>query len=887
MFCYLPNRTMLDTNGRMNSERLNACFVAFVSKVVHGRCFQYSLPIDPHFLIKNAIFDTKKIDSLKRWWELSKEMRNRRNRRNRKNRRSRRIKKLSKKSDTLKRERAKRTSDPRKFWKDLLKKRKNFQKYVGKSYLHEGARFLTRVLTRVGSLFFFIFARIYDICFDDSSSPNDGFKKAETREETASDRGKSAVLLIRLANKPKTPVFAYVDSPHSGLYSHLNIHVPTGKVYKGRRRRNQIKELLLDDPHDYVELDCLKGSVIFGKIMISFNGYKKTERKELTVMQKFFHLSGVEKFAIGLEWLQLLGNFLWIFLWTPSDSNHPTMNSTYWFDWMISVVILPMMRWIWTYSVHLQVMRLGRTSYPVKLFLLNIRTKLEAKMPLFRKKKQQKGAKRVILKRDSISDDEDEVYVQARMSGKDLIFDLCNCQYDEHGKAELWTQIVYCLCINHKVTIVKRVFSEESLKEYRQLKDCTFSKFEDYALIGPRKLNREELNEFLGLQNKFNDFSTSSIWVNFEKGDKSFAKVDLFSKLFDPLMRGRKPDNDHDLPCIGVINDGDWLVWHKFTDCMQKIPFTINNAAAVTESELCEIYESDKPERLLEIFLGKSIESNDSGTSCSTKPMGNVSCSTSIDNFVDAASTWSSDLFNSNSSSLFRQESQPLTKHDFLSKIIMLEERNKLVGHGAYSEVYRISDSERPMAVKIFRASGNGRSAIKKLFENEVLTLKKLKHNFIIKYLDFVTMNLDMGYQFAIFMEFAEHGTLAQLIFSSKYSYSMYTVICWMEQLFDVLDYLEGNQILHRDIKPENIFLDQRYFLKLGDFGHAKIAPVVDESRAISESYAGTERYMSPECLFLAPQVTTGTDLYSLGIVLWEVIERRTPRSFLKDSILR
>ncbi|CAJ0926487.1 unnamed protein product, partial [Mesorhabditis belari] len=80
-----------------------------------------------------------------------------------------------------------------------------------------------------------------------------------------------------------------------------------------------------------------------------------------------------------------------------------------------------------------------------------------------------------------------------------------------------------------------------------------------------------------------------------------------------------------------------------------------------------------------------------------------------------------------------------------------------------------------------------------------------------------------------------------RFLLDPRYIYSMNTVFCWIEQLFDAVDYLKRNDTIHRDIKPENIFVTEDFALKLGDFGSNKISEMT-----CAGTFVGTFRYMSP-----------------------------------------
>ncbi|CAJ0930353.1 unnamed protein product, partial [Mesorhabditis belari] len=189
------------------------------------------------------------------------------------------------------------------------------------------------------------------------------------------------------------------------------------------------------------------------------------------------------------------------------------------------------------------------------------------------------------------------------------------------------------------------------------------------------------------------------------------------------------------------------------------------------------------------------------------------------------------------------------------------------IGNGGFAVLYRIPNSRMNKMTR----------------DREVEALKKLKHQRVVKYFASVIKAKEIV---GLIMEFVERKSLTYYLFSPNVSYSMYTVVCWMEQLFNILKYLESTGTLHRDIKPDNILVDYTYHLILGDFGCSKVIDgmlAVEPATVPSGSYCGTERYMSPEVRFpdLFPKHegqikwSHASDVYSTGIVCWEMIERR------------
>jgi tRNA A-37 threonylcarbamoyl transferase component Bud32 len=200
------------------------------------------------------------------------------------------------------------------------------------------------------------------------------------------------------------------------------------------------------------------------------------------------------------------------------------------------------------------------------------------------------------------------------------------------------------------------------------------------------------------------------------------------------------------------------------------------------------------------------------------------------------------------------------------------------IGTGGMGAVYLAThlDLERPVAVKIIRREFIDDADVADRFLREARTMAKLRHPNAAMIFD--AGNLPDGRHFIV-MEFVEGETLSQaLAREGRFSFSKAIGIA--TQICDVLEEAHRIGIVHRDLKPSNILLGKRGVCVL-DFGVAKVLASSAESTATHAStgsgqLVGTPRYMSPEqCL--GQRVGARSDLYSLGVLVYEMLAGRPP----------
>ena len=204
----------------------------------------------------------------------------------------------------------------------------------------------------------------------------------------------------------------------------------------------------------------------------------------------------------------------------------------------------------------------------------------------------------------------------------------------------------------------------------------------------------------------------------------------------------------------------------------------------------------------------------------------------------------------------------------------VLDNRYELVefiGKGGMALVYRAIDKRtgHNVAVKILRPEYNQDAEFCTRFEREAVAASKMSHHNIVNLLD-VGQDGDMRY---LVMEYVRGRTLKEVI---KQQGRLKPAVAAQIgiRILSALQHAHKNGIIHRDIKPQNILVHSDGLIKVGDFGIARV--VGSNTISTDDIVMGSVHYFLPEQAKGEP-VTAASDLYSVGVVLYEMLTGKPP----------
>jgi tRNA A-37 threonylcarbamoyl transferase component Bud32 len=197
------------------------------------------------------------------------------------------------------------------------------------------------------------------------------------------------------------------------------------------------------------------------------------------------------------------------------------------------------------------------------------------------------------------------------------------------------------------------------------------------------------------------------------------------------------------------------------------------------------------------------------------------------------------------------------------------------IGVGGMGVVFKARQPklERLVALKLLSPSLAASPAFAERFNREARVLGRLNHPGIVSVYDFGEVD---GFYFLL-MEYVDGVNLRQAMRAGRFTPSQ--ALGLVPRICEALQFAHDEGILHRDVKPENILLDAKGRVKIADFGIAKL---VGEPRPVTKLTAtgaaiGTPNYMAPEQIEHPEDVDQRADIYSLGVVFYEMLTGELP----------
>jgi serine/threonine-protein kinase len=210
-----------------------------------------------------------------------------------------------------------------------------------------------------------------------------------------------------------------------------------------------------------------------------------------------------------------------------------------------------------------------------------------------------------------------------------------------------------------------------------------------------------------------------------------------------------------------------------------------------------------------------------------------------------------------------------------LSELFPSLEVIELLGAGGMGAVYKARQEglDRLVALKILPEEFSHDVKFALRFTREARTLAKLNHPNIVSVFEFGKVR-DTYY---FLMEFVDGPTLREVVSAGQLSPEHALAI--VPHLCDALQFAHDKGVIHRDIKPENILMGKDGSVKIADFGLSRILGNEQQPTVLTGTHQimGTPRYMAPEQLAGARSVDHRADIYSLGVVFYEMLTGELP----------
>ncbi|XP_059287455.1 serine/threonine-protein kinase STY46-like isoform X3 [Lycium ferocissimum] len=193
------------------------------------------------------------------------------------------------------------------------------------------------------------------------------------------------------------------------------------------------------------------------------------------------------------------------------------------------------------------------------------------------------------------------------------------------------------------------------------------------------------------------------------------------------------------------------------------------------------------------------------------------------------------------------------------------------IATGSTGDLYKGSFHSQEVAIKVLKALYLNED-VQKDFAQEIYILRKVRHKNVVQFIGACTKHPHL----CIITEFMSGGSLYDFLHKKKGFFRFPALLKVAIDLSKGMSYLHQNSIIHRDLKTANLLMDENQVVKVADFGVAR----VQVQSGVMTAETGTYRWMAPEVIGHRPY-DRKADVFSFGIVLWELLTGKLPYEFL------
>ncbi|GMI88041.1 serine/threonine/tyrosine kinase 46 [Hibiscus trionum] len=193
------------------------------------------------------------------------------------------------------------------------------------------------------------------------------------------------------------------------------------------------------------------------------------------------------------------------------------------------------------------------------------------------------------------------------------------------------------------------------------------------------------------------------------------------------------------------------------------------------------------------------------------------------------------------------------------------------VASGSCGDLFKGTYCSQEVAIKVLKPERIN-TDLQKEFAQEVFIMRKVRHKNVVQFIGACTKPPNL----CIITEFMSGGSVYDYLHKHKGVFKLPTLLKVAIDVSKGMNYLHQNDIIHRDLKAANLLMDENEVVKVADFGVAR----VKTQSGVMTAETGTYRWMAPEVIEHKPY-DHKADVFSFGIVLWELLTGKIPYEFL------